>query len=230
MNAAPGPDPCRIVDGDPARATGSKVSIVGASGKLGRYMVQHSLDRGDDVVAVCRDKSVGKLAEFGDQITIVAGATDDRDVIRGAVNGCDGVLVVLVPRGVHGYATASQESARAGHSEHQLGTALDFRSHGGAAPWTYWDWGKTRAGAWLRTNAWQFGFVMSYPKGESAVTCYAYEPWHYRYVGRARTAIIQSSGLTLREFLWAEQTTPPPPPNPTPQPVATPEPVPSVQP
>lgn len=110
MNAAPGPDPRRIVDDDPARATGSKVCIVGASGKLGRYMVQHSLDRGDDVVAVCRDKSVGKLAEFGDQITIVAGATDDRDVIRGAVNGCDGVLVVLVPRGVHGYATGTAQA------------------------------------------------------------------------------------------------------------------------
>lgn len=133
---------------------------------------------------------------------------------------------------VLGYTTASQESARAGHSEHQLGTTLDFRSHGGAAPWTYRDWGKTRAGAWLRANAWQFGFVMSYPKGKSAVTCYTYEPWHYRYVGRARAEIIQSSGLTLREFLWAEQTTPPPPPNPTPtpEPVATPEPVPTVQP
>jgi len=125
---------------------------------------------------------------------------------------------------VHGYTTASQESARAGHSEHQLGTALDFRSHGGAAPWTYRDWGKTRAGAWLRANAWQFGFVMSYPRGKSAVTCYTYEPWHYRYVGRARAAIIHGSGLTLREFLWAEQTTPPPTPTPVPDPVPTAEP------
>lgn len=137
---------------------------------------------------------------------------------------------------VHGYTRASMESARAGHSEHQLGTALDFRSDGGAAPWTYRDWGTTKAGAWLRANAWQFGFVMSYPKGKSAVTCYTYEPWHYRYVGRARAAIIKASGLTLREFLWMEQTAPPPTPTSVPEPVATeaptppPTPTPSIEP
>ncbi len=116
---------------------------------------------------------------------------------------------------VDGYAKASQESARAGHSEHQLGTALDLRSYGGSAPWYHRDWGTTKAGAWLRANAWRFGFVMSYPKGKSAVTCYAYEPWHYRYVGRARAATIKASGLTLREFLWTEQTAPTPTPTPT---------------
>lgn len=131
---------------------------------------------------------------------------------------------------IHGYTRASMESARAGHSEHQLGTALDFRSYGGAAPWTYRDWGTTKAGAWLRANAWQFGFVMSYPKGKSAVTCYAYEPWHYRYVGRARAATIKASGLTLREFLWTEQTTPPPTPVPEPVPTEAPTPVPTADP
>ena len=47
---------------------------------------------------------------------------------------------------VHGYAVALKESARAGHSEHQLGTTLDFRSYGGSAPWDYKDWGRTKAG------------------------------------------------------------------------------------
>ena len=85
---------------------------------------------------------------------------------------------------VDGYATAIKESARAGHSEHQLGTTLDFRSYGGSAPWNYNDWATTKAGTWMKANAWKYGFIMSYPKGKSAVTCYAYEPWHYRYVGR----------------------------------------------
>ena len=128
---------------------------------------------------------------------------------------------------VDGYAKASRESARAGHSEHQLGTALDFRSHGGSAPWSYLDWGASKAGAWLSANAWKYGFVMSYPRGKSAVTCYAYEPWHYRYVGRARAATIQASGLTLREFLWAEQTAPTPTPVPATTPPPTPMPVPT---
>src|SRR5690242_20806597 len=80
-----------------------KVCIVGASGKLGRYMVQHALDRGDEVVGVCREQSVEKLDPFEGRITVVPGATDDRAVIGRAVEGCDGVLVVLVPRGVHHY-------------------------------------------------------------------------------------------------------------------------------
>ena len=112
--------------------TASKVCVVGASGKLGKYLVQHSLDRGHEVVAVCRDKSVAKLAEFDGRITIVPGATDDRDVIERALAGCDGVLVVLVPRGVHGY---SAEQPR-------LSSTMPSRAHdwcsraGGTSPLT----------------------------------------------------------------------------------------------
>ena len=87
-----------------------KICIVGASGKLGKYMVGHALERGHEVVAVCREKSVGKLAEFEDRISIVPGATDDREVIERAVAGCEGVLVVLVPRGVHGYSTGTAQA------------------------------------------------------------------------------------------------------------------------
>jgi NAD(P)-dependent dehydrogenase (short-subunit alcohol dehydrogenase family) len=92
------------------RTGGMRVCIVGASGKLGRYMVQHALDRGYEVVAVCREQSVGKLAEFEGRIKILPGATDDRDVIQRAVAGCDAVLVVLVPRGVHGYASGTAQA------------------------------------------------------------------------------------------------------------------------
>jgi NAD(P)-dependent dehydrogenase (short-subunit alcohol dehydrogenase family) len=87
-----------------------RVCIVGASGKLGRYMVEHALDRGHDVVGVCREQSVGKLDAYKDRITIVPGATDDPDVIAKAVAGCDGVLVVLVPRGVHSYSTGTAQA------------------------------------------------------------------------------------------------------------------------
>jgi NAD(P)-dependent dehydrogenase (short-subunit alcohol dehydrogenase family) len=87
-----------------------KVCIVGASGKLGRYMVKHALDRGYEVVGVCRDQSVGKLGEFKDRITIVPGATNDPDVIKRAVAGCDGVLTVLVPFGTQGYSTGTAQA------------------------------------------------------------------------------------------------------------------------
>jgi hypothetical protein len=87
-----------------------KVCIVGISGKLGRYMLEHCLDRGHEVVGVCREKSVAKLDEWRDRISLVPGATDDPEVIRRAVAGCDGVLTVLVPWGVHGYSTGTAQA------------------------------------------------------------------------------------------------------------------------
>lgn len=88
----------------------TRVCIVGASGKLGRYLVQHALDRDYEVVALCREKSVPKLAPYAGRIEIVPGPTDDRDVIARAVAGCDAVLTVLVPFGVHGYASGTAQA------------------------------------------------------------------------------------------------------------------------
>ncbi|MGI8999313.1 MAG: M15 family metallopeptidase [Candidatus Limnocylindria bacterium] len=102
----------------------------------------------------------------------------------------------------YGLATALRRSARPGHSEHQLGTTVDFSHAGGAAPWSYADWATHPAGAWMRDHAWRYGWVMSYPMGASETTCYDYEPWHYRYVGRPMASSVQASGLTLREYLW----------------------------
>jgi NAD(P)H-binding len=87
-----------------------KICIIGASGKLGRYMVQHALDRGYEVVGVCREKSAGKLDPFKGRIKVFPGATNDRKVIQQAVAGCDGVLTVLVPWGAHQYSTGTAQA------------------------------------------------------------------------------------------------------------------------
>ena len=92
---------------DPANV---KVCIAGASGKLGQQMVQHALDRGYEVVGVCREQSVAKLDAFKGRMTVIPGATDDREVIRKAVAGCDGILTVLAPRGVHGYSAGTAQA------------------------------------------------------------------------------------------------------------------------
>ena len=87
-----------------------RVCIVGASGKLGQYMVAHALDRGYEVVAVCRAQSVPKLEAYRDRIEIVPGPTNDREVIGRAVESCDGVLVVLVPWGTNHYASGTAKA------------------------------------------------------------------------------------------------------------------------
>jgi len=87
-----------------------KVCIVGASGKLGQYMVQHALDRSYEVIGVCRERSVSKLDAFKGRITVMPGATNDRAVIKQAVAGCDGVLTVLVPWGVHQYSSGTAQA------------------------------------------------------------------------------------------------------------------------
>jgi|GEM_PF-387157 D-alanyl-D-alanine carboxypeptidase len=121
-----------------------------------------------------------------------------------------------------GYARALQVSARPGHSEHQLGVAIDFRSEPGGTPFKG-TWGSTAAGKWMNAHAWEYGFVMSYPKDKMAVTCYDYEPWHFRYVGHDLAAKIHASGLTPREYLWAHfTTTVVPPPKVTPRATAKP--------
>lgn len=98
---------------------------------------------------------------------------------------------------------ALAKTARPGHSEHQLGTSLDFKTAGRRD--VAEDWDRTPTGRWVTENAWRFGFVQSYPRGLEAVTCYGHEPWHYRYFGRTLAAQIHRSGLTVREFLWNEQ-------------------------
>jgi D-alanyl-D-alanine carboxypeptidase len=100
-----------------------------------------------------------------------------------------------------GEAEARRFSARAGHSEHQLGTAIDFKAAGGGSPWTP-AFAGSRHALWLAANAWRFGWIQSYPPGVETQTCYGAEAWHYRYVGRDVAAEVQASGMTLRAWLW----------------------------
>jgi D-alanyl-D-alanine carboxypeptidase len=110
----------------------------------------------------------------------------------------------------YGFDDAITYSQRPGHSEHQLGLAIDFMTAGGGSPLPG-DWGMTPAGQWMARNAWKFGWVLSYPLGEggslwSDAACFHYEPWHYRYLGRRIAAKVHASGLTIREYLWTHYT------------------------
>jgi D-alanyl-D-alanine carboxypeptidase len=104
----------------------------------------------------------------------------------------------------YGVKVASQAWARPGHSEHQLGLTIDFGAVGDTGLTSNWE--VTPTGAWMAEHAWEYGWVMSYPKGKRSITCFHYEPWHYRYVGRDVAGEIHDSGLTTREYLWANYT------------------------
>ena len=128
-----------------------KVCIVGASGKLGQYMVRHALDRGHEVVGVCRAESVGKLDAFKGRITVIPGATNDREVIRRAVDGCDGVLVVLAPWGIQQYSSGTAQAV------------LDFARPGArlvfSCGWHITRDGRDRYSLKLRTFVRLFGWI-----------------------------------------------------------------------
>ena len=100
----------------------------------------------------------------------------------------------------YGLENAVRVSARPGHSEHQLGTTVDFSS--AAVGFELVEaFGSTPEGRWLAERAHEYGFILSYPAGMEQVTGYVYEPWHFRWVGRETAAEAHASGLTLGQFL-----------------------------
>lgn len=87
--------------------------------------------------------------------------------------------------------------APAGASEHQTGLAVDL--------WDGVTWSlpmaRTATGKWLFKHAHAYGFVLRYPDGKAKVTGYHYEPWHYRYIGKADAMKFKGNSLTLEEYL-----------------------------
>lgn len=86
-----------------------------------------------------------------------------------------------------------------GESEHQTGLAFDFWD-GSVEPGDAETYDAGALSAWLKDNAYRFGFILRYPKGQEEKTGFEYEPWHYRYVGEELAGKIYQSGLTLEEY------------------------------
>jgi D-alanyl-D-alanine carboxypeptidase len=98
-----------------------------------------------------------------------------------------------------GYAEARRYSAYPGTSEHQTGLSIDIsaKSVGNQLEPKL---GQTAEGKWLQAHCADFGFIIRYPNGKEAITGYAYEPWHIRYVGKKIAKEIMDQGLTLEEY------------------------------
>lgn len=93
-----------------------------------------------------------------------------------------------------GKAAADTYSARAGHSEHQTGLALDINMASDAFI-------GTPEAKWIAANCYKYGFILRYPQGKQNITGYKYEPWHVRYLGTETAKAVYDSGLTLEEYL-----------------------------
>lgn len=94
----------------------------------------------------------------------------------------------------NGLKHALKYSAKKGHSEHQTGYAIDFNT-------TQEKFSKTKEYAWLKENAYKYGFIERYPKGKESITGFGYEPWHYRYVGIDIATKIYIENITYEEYV-----------------------------
>ena len=89
---------------------------------------------------------------------------------------------------------AGATTAAAGTSEHNSGLAVDILTASG-------EFEGSSGEAWLLEHAAEYGFILRYPKDKESVTGFAYEPWHFRYVGKEQAKLINDSGLCLEEYL-----------------------------
>lgn len=88
-------------------------------------------------------------------------------------------------------------SARAGHSEHQTGLAIDVQGSTN----TYDEFEQTKEFKWMLNNSYKYGFILRYPKGKESITGFKYEPWHYRYIGKRIAKKIFKKKIVLEEYL-----------------------------
>jgi len=92
-----------------------------------------------------------------------------------------------------GRSEADRVSARAGHSQHQLGFVVDFGSITNS-------FASTNESRWLSVNASRFGWSLSYPNGYEHITGYRWESWHYRYVGKEVAAFIDTYFNGIQQY------------------------------
>ena len=96
----------------------------------------------------------------------------------------------------YGESEANKYSARAGHSEHQTGLAVDIDN----AKLSYTSFGKSKEFEWMKENAYKYGFILRYTKENEWITGYKDEPWHYRYVGTDISTYIHNNPMTFEEY------------------------------
>jgi D-alanyl-D-alanine carboxypeptidase len=98
-----------------------------------------------------------------------------------------------------GQQSADSSSAKPGHSEHQTGLAIDVEPTDRTCE-VELCFADTAEGKWLAKNAYKYGFIVRYQKGQENLSGYEYEPWHVRYVGIELAVQITQTRQTLEQF------------------------------
>ena len=132
---------------------------------------------------------VASAAAVGEELTVVSAYRSYEDQRASYAR-----LVSIYGRG------ADKTSAPPGHSQHQLGTAVDF-TNATVGYEVRRNFGRTTAFQWLLDHAHDHGFVLAYPRGRGADTGFHWEPWHYRYVGAENARSVRESPLGLQGYL-----------------------------
>jgi zinc D-Ala-D-Ala carboxypeptidase len=142
--------------------------------------------------AVNLESLVSSAAASGEELAVASGYRSYEDQRASYAR-----LVSVFGKG------ADRTSAPPGHSQHQLGTAVDF-TNAAVGYEVMQKFGRTTAAGWLQEHAHEHGFVLSYPPGRHARTGYHWEPWHYRYVGEENARRAIENPLGLQGFLLQE--------------------------
>jgi len=189
-------DTLRLVDKahglDPSYEPADLSDLGGRGLELSKHGLRLRAVALDDLLAM-------SAAARADGVTLVASSTyrsyaQQRDLWRAAL--------ATQPRAV-----VERELAPPGHSQHQLGTVVDFGSIDDA-------FAATDAGRWMADHAWRFGWSLSYPEGHEGETGYRWESWHFRWIGRPAAELVRDffggSQQALLSFLavhggWLEE-------------------------
>jgi D-alanyl-D-alanine carboxypeptidase len=162
-------------------------------------------------------KDLIRVPKFNPYGRVVRKAVSKAIVLMGTAMKADGKGTLIVQSGYRSYKSqktihnakvrllgkikGENLAARPGYSEHQTGLAVDFAAKGVSTLKV--SFAKTKAGIWLAENAYRFGFVLRYPKGETPTTGYSFEPWHFRYVGLDLAKVMHDQNIPTLEAYFS---------------------------
>ena len=139
--------------------------------------------------------------ELKDMFAAAKAAKNDLIVTSAYRSAADQKKLVAESKAKSGAAYTEKYVNQAGHSEHQLGLAVDLSSFDKDCKANFARCSlKKETAAWLANNSYKYGFILRYPEGKEDLTGIEAESWHFRYVGKDMAKLVRDSGLTFDEI------------------------------